>query len=127
MFGNAGAGLSTSKVVNAGTASPGETVTYTYYVTNTGDVSLSGVIAVDDPLGTVTLGASTLAPDEWTTGVLTYTVIEGDLPGPLVNTVIVTGTLLAGTSVTDTDTVSVALTPIVYYVWLPVVTKNYQP
>jgi uncharacterized repeat protein (TIGR01451 family) len=127
MFGNAGAELSVSKVATPTLASPGETVTYTYYVTNTGDLSLTGVIAVDDPLGTVTLGASTLAPDEWTTGVLTYTVTGGDLPGPLVNTVVVTGTPPVGASVTGTVTASVTLTGTEYHVWLPVVYKNYQP
>jgi uncharacterized repeat protein (TIGR01451 family) len=127
MFGNVGVGLTVSKVVTPTTASPGTTITYTYYVTNTGDVSLSGVTAVDDPLGTVTLGASTLAPDDWTTGVLTYTVVEGDLPGPLVNTVIVTGTLLAGNSVTDTDTASVTLAAVKHHIWLPLVYRHFQP
>jgi uncharacterized repeat protein (TIGR01451 family) len=127
MFGNASTKLSVAKVANPVLASPSETVTYTYYVTNTGDVSLTGVIALDDPLGTVTLGASTLAPDESTTGVLTHTVIEGDLPGPMVNTVLVTGTPPVGAIVTATDTVSVTLTTEMYHVWLPVVHRSFQP
>jgi uncharacterized repeat protein (TIGR01451 family) len=126
MFGNAGVGLTVSKVANVDTASPGEIITYTYYVTNTGDLSLGGVIAVDSPLGPVPLGTGTLAPDEWTTGVLTYTVIEGDLPGPLVNTVVVTGTPPVGAVVTGTDTITVTLTRG-HHIWLPVVLRNYQP
>jgi hypothetical protein len=77
--------------------------------------------------GAVPLDASSLAPDEWATGVLAYTVIEADLPGPLVNTVIVTGTPLVGVSVTATDTVSVTLTTPEYHAWLPVVYKNLLP
>jgi uncharacterized repeat protein (TIGR01451 family) len=127
MFGNASTELSITKVANPVLASPGETITYTYYVTNTGDLSLSGVIAVDDALGAVTLGASSLAAGEWTTGVLTYTVIEADLPGPLVNTVVVTGTPPVGAIVTATDTVSVTLTTETQHVWLPVAYRNFRP
>lgn len=73
------------------------------------------------------LGAVTLALDEGTTGVLTYTVTEGDLPGPLVNTVVVTSTPPVGASVTATDTVSVTLTTTEYHVWLPIAYRNSQP
>jgi hypothetical protein len=78
-------------------------------------------------LGPVPLDASSLAPDEWAIGVLTYMVIEGDPPGPLVNTVVATGTLPVGASVTATDTVSVTLPSTEYYIWLPVVYKTFQP
>jgi len=105
------------------TAAPGDTITYTYRVTNTGDVSLGSITATDDQLGPVTLGAASLAPGASTSGVLTYTVVEGDLPGPLVNTVTVTGTPPAGNPVTGTDTVSVTLLPAGYRIYLPLVIR----
>ncbi len=42
----------------------GESVTYTYEVENTGDVILDAVTLVDDQLGPIDLGVSTLAPGE---------------------------------------------------------------
>jgi len=102
--------ITVTKSVTPTTANVGEVVTYTYLVTNTGDVTLSSVVAVDDKLGSVTLGSTTLAPGASTGGVLTYTVTEGDLPGPLVNTVTVTGTPPVGNDVTAEGSASVALT-----------------
>jgi len=49
-----------------------------------------------------------LAPAETATGTLTHTVVEGDLPGPIVNEVEATG-YYDGDPVTDTDTASVTL------------------
>jgi cytochrome c peroxidase len=71
----------------------GQTITYSYRVSNTGAFPLDRVSASDDKLGTVPLGRTTLAPDETTTGILTYTVTNSDLPGPLINSVMVSGTV----------------------------------
>ncbi|MDI9471229.1 MAG: InlB B-repeat-containing protein, partial [Bacillota bacterium] len=55
------------------------TVTYTYTVKNTGNVTLTGIKVSDDKLGAVTLGKTTLAPGESTTGSKTYYVTQGDI------------------------------------------------
>ncbi len=103
-------GLSTAKSAPE-TATIGDTITYTYRVTNTGGISLTGVNASDSRLGIVSLDKGSLDPDQVATGTLTYTVVEDDLPGPLTNTVTVTGTYQTG-AVTATTQASVALTYI---------------
>jgi hypothetical protein len=58
---------------------------------------------------------------------LTYTVVEADLPGPLVNTVIVTGAPFSGPPITATALSSVTLLSVSPKdsVYLPVVIKNH--
>ena len=59
----------------------GDTVTYCYNVTNTGDVTLTNLALVDSILGTVSLGGTTsLAPNAWATGTMTHVVDENDIP-----------------------------------------------
>jgi parallel beta-helix repeat protein len=117
-----------AKTASAATAEVGWTITYTYRLTNTGNVGLSGVVAHDDRLGAVPLAGTDLAPAAWTTGTLTYTVASGDLPGPLANTVTVTGTASLMDPVTDTASFTVGLTvpPTVpgNYVYLPMVVRS---
>ena len=43
-------------------AESGETIHYTYMVTNTGNVTLHHITVTDDRLGTITCPATTLAP-----------------------------------------------------------------
>ncbi|MCC6454701.1 MAG: FG-GAP repeat protein [Caldilineaceae bacterium] len=100
-------GISVIKSASATSASVGQSVTYTYTVINDSADALSGVVAVDDKLGPVTLGTTTLAPDGETTGTLTYVIQATDLPGPLVNTVVVTGTPPAAPVVTDSSSWSI--------------------
>jgi len=102
--------ITVTKIANASSAAVGEMITYTYWVTNTGNVMLGSIAAYDDKLGAVTLGATTLTPDAGTSGTLAYVVVEGDLPGPLANTVTVTGTPPVGDDVVATADESVALT-----------------
>ena len=68
----------------------GDTVTYTYTFTNTGDVALSGITVTDSNLGTVTLDLNTLDPaggaNTVATGTLKYTVKEADICGTIENT-----------------------------------------
>jgi hypothetical protein len=90
-------------------AQVGQAVTYTYRVTNTGKTTLDPVIANDDRLGTVPLGAMTLAPGQGASGVLTYTVSEADLPGPLTHTVTASGTPPLGSPVTATAVLTISL------------------
>ena len=115
--------ITVTKLVTPTTANIGEVVTYTYLVTNTGDVTLDPVVAVDDKLGTVTLGATSLAPGASTGGILTYTITALDLPGPLTNTVIVTGTAPGGSDVTAWATATVTLNPY-FRIYLPLIMLN---
>ncbi len=84
----------------------GETITYVYSVTNTGEAVLTNLSAMDNQLGKVPLGKATLAPWEKTSGTLSKVITQQDLPGPLENTVTVTATDPSGAQVTDSDTVS---------------------
>ena len=83
----------------------GSTIDYTFVVTNTGNVTLTGV-SVDDPkVGTVSCPVTTLAPGESTTCTATYTLTQVDVDaGHVANTATVTGTDPSGTDVTATDT-----------------------
>ena len=88
----------TAKVVT------GSTVTFTYNVTNTGDVPLTGVGIVDDPLGTIASG-QTLAVGESKS----FTKATGVLTDDFTNTATATGTHQLGT-VTATATARVDVT-----------------
>jgi uncharacterized repeat protein (TIGR01451 family) len=101
--------IAVSVAPDVSSAEAGDTIAYTYRVTNTGNVSLN-IVAVDDPLGSVALDASSLAPDAAASGTLTYTVQQGDPLGPLSNTVTVTGTTVLGTDVTSAANAAVQIT-----------------
>ncbi|MFQ5612200.1 MAG: SBBP repeat-containing protein [Anaerolineae bacterium] len=103
------ANLAVNKVSSVSVANVGQTIAYTYTVTNLGGVTLTGLSAHDDPLGPISLDASSLAPGQSASGVATYTVQMSDLPGPLTNTVTVSGTPPTGPIVTAGDSVSVAV------------------
>ena len=122
-----GPAIRVRKKASAQTASVGDTITYTYTVDNAGDATLTGVSASDDRLGLIPLGRTTLAPGETTTGTATYTVTESDLPGPLTNTVTVTGTPPAGDVVSNTATATVSLKPTGTIIYLPIVLNKYTP
>ena len=53
-----------------------DTVTWTYIVTNTGDVTLSNIVVIDDKIGAITLPVTTLASGASTTGTATGTVTD---------------------------------------------------
>ncbi|WP_229738504.1 DUF7507 domain-containing protein, partial [Parapedobacter pyrenivorans] len=57
----------------------GNTIEYTFTVTNIGNVTMDG-ITVDDPKinGTITLDVAVLAPGEVTTGKATYTITQAE-------------------------------------------------
>jgi uncharacterized repeat protein (TIGR01451 family) len=113
-------GFSMSTQTNVSQADVGQTINYTYLITNTGDLTLTGLIAVDDKLGPVTLDRTTLASKQTATGILTHIVTDSDFPGPLTNMVTVTGTLLSA-SVTN----EAMFTTVKATVMLPV--RNYLP
>jgi hypothetical protein len=117
------AAISVTKMVNTTSAAVGETITYTYAITNTGNDTLSPVTAVDDKLGSVTLGTTTLSPGASTSGTLTYTVVSGDLPGPITNTVTATGTASGSVQVTAQASESVTVSwP--FSIYLPLIVKE---
>ena len=77
----------------------GDAVTFSYVVTNTGNVALTGVTVSDDVLGAITCPQSTLAPGESMTCAATATVAEGQYA----NVGTATGTPPVGGDVTDSD------------------------
>lgn len=88
----------------------GNIVTFTYLVTNTGNVTLDPVTVADDQLGPITLLATSLAPGIPTTGTATLTLTQPLLDvGSQTNTATATGTPPEGPDVTDTDTQIVPL------------------
>jgi uncharacterized repeat protein (TIGR01451 family) len=96
------------KTVNPQSGEPGDTVTYTYEVTNTGDTTLFDISVDDDVIGHIgdidqlkagesaTLTKDFVLPDQ-----------QGDLP--LVNVGTATGTDVLGTSVSDEDNAGVTI------------------
>jgi hypothetical protein len=77
------------------TAEVGQWVTYTYRITNTGEVSLTNVVGVDDWMGVINFTAE-LPPGGVEAATRPKPIVQQDLPGPLVNTVVVTGTPSGG-------------------------------
>lgn len=94
-----------------GSANVGDTITYTYTVTNTGGLILNNVQAEDNILGNITLTDNTLDPGESTVGTKEYTVQSSDLPGPIENVATSTGYYGMGPTqfVSDTDSAVVAI------------------
>ena len=104
--------IDVAKAASVTTAHVGDAITYTYTVTNTGNVRLTGLGVTDSRLGAIGLGTTALGPGDSTTGSAQYVVVAGDLPGPLVNTATATGTPPSGGAVTDSSaSVSVPLVP----------------
>jgi uncharacterized repeat protein (TIGR01451 family)/LPXTG-motif cell wall-anchored protein len=91
----------------------GQTVTYSFVVTNTGNVTLSS-LGVTDPfpgLSPISCPASTLAPNASTTCSATYVTTQADIDaGSITNTATASGTPPSGPAVTDTDSETVTAT-----------------
>ncbi len=108
------ASLQVSKTADKTSAFPGDAITYTYEITNAGNVTISGITLKDSNLklgdqGQISLSQTTLAPGENITATATYTVAETDLPGPLTNTATITGTDPKSNQVTASATATVGL------------------
>jgi uncharacterized repeat protein (TIGR01451 family) len=92
----------------------GDTITYTYTVTNPGDTPLKDVTVVDDVAGAATYVSGDTDGDGWLdmgeTWIFTatYTVKAGD-PDPLVNNATASGKDITDYKVTATDTATVDL------------------
>jgi uncharacterized repeat protein (TIGR01451 family) len=103
--------IEVSKAASAASVAVGAPITYTYRITNTGNLTLTAVSAADDMLGTLDV-SSTLEIDEWVEATAVYTPTADDLPGPITNTVTVTGTWIYDGDtgeVSDEASASVAL------------------
>ncbi|MET3565739.1 putative repeat protein (TIGR01451 family) [Leifsonia sp. 563] len=95
-------------------ATPGDTITYTFVSTNTGNVTLTGVTITDPLSGLSSLTYTwpgvpgTLAPGQSVTATATYALTQADIDaGHVPNTATTTGTPPSGGSVTDDSSVDV--------------------
>ncbi len=71
----------------------GDTIDYSFAVTNTGNVTLDGIVIDDPMLGPVTCVGTVLAPDESTTCAATYSLTQEDVDaGQVINNATVSGT-----------------------------------
>jgi uncharacterized repeat protein (TIGR01451 family) len=107
--------ITMTKIANVSLANMGETITYTYTITNAGNITLTNITLTDNVLGIITPATTTLGPTASTTGTATTLVTEADLPGPITNTATVTGTYLIDnfTSATTTETVAITYTTLI--------------
>ena len=92
---------------------PGDTITYSFRIENTGNVTLTDVTVTDTLVGiNITGSPITLTPGEVNTTAYsaTYDLTETDIQnGTLVNDATVTGTPPSGPDVTDDDSVTTPL------------------
>ncbi|MDP5202289.1 DUF1573 domain-containing protein, partial [Flavobacterium sp. DG2-3] len=89
-----------------GTGAVGDEITYTFSVTNTGNVSLTDIIIEDPMIGNtgLTLNSSSLAPGVSESVTATYTITQGDLDaGSVTNSATATGTAPNASTVSDTS------------------------
>ncbi len=95
--------------------SAGQTITYTYTIKNTGNVTLTGPFSVSDDKATVTCtqpGDGALSPNETMTCGATYTITAADLSaGSVTNTASATGGGVTSPIATATVTAIVTETP----------------
>ena len=89
-----------------------EVITYSYKVTNSGNVTLDGPFTIADNKITVSDITVALAPGEFETVTATYTIVQADLDnGNIINIASATDTVTGTTSLTDTVTVDANQNP----------------
>jgi uncharacterized repeat protein (TIGR01451 family) len=104
---------------SSGTVTAGDTLTYSFKVTNTGNVTLSNISVTDPLVGLSAVSCAgdntppqivSLAPGSMVTCTATYTVTAANASaGQVVNTVTVSGTGPQEQSVSDSDTETVTV------------------
>ena len=107
----------TGTITAPGTGLAGDTIAYSFTVSNTGNVTLAGVIITDSKPG-VTIPvvswpgtAGTLVPGQSATGTATYTITQSDVDaGSVRNTATTSGKPPTGATVQATSTPSVVAT-----------------
>ena len=102
-----GPALSIDKSITSGDPydSVGDLITYSYVVTNTGNVSLTGPVTVSDDKATVTCPAGDLVPAASVTCTATHTVTQADLDAGSVTNIASASASFGTTPVTSpTDT-----------------------
>jgi uncharacterized repeat protein (TIGR01451 family) len=103
-------GIDLKKTADRTFADVGDLIIYTYRIKNIGNATLYGVNLTDYRLGPIDLDYTTLDPGEVVIAYKNYTVVEGDLPGPIVNVAFAEGFDSLGRAANHTDNVSVAIT-----------------
>ena len=79
--------LTLTKVPNTSTYTDGQSITYTYLITNIGNVTLTNINVNDNILGPITLSSTTLAPGQQATGICSYLTTQSDYDnGSVTNT-----------------------------------------
>jgi len=97
-----------TKTANPTSVSFGDTITYTYGLSNTGPTDLHNVVINDNKLGAIAVGNLSVG-GSWSQP-LTHKVGESDMPGPLRNTARATGlNATNGTVTSNSVTRSVTL------------------
>ncbi|MBH0008179.1 DUF11 domain-containing protein [Salinibacterium sp. SWN1162] len=95
-------------------AAEGTTITYSFLVENTGNVTIENIV-LDDPLlggATPTLSATSLDPGESATATVNYTITQADVDaGSVTNTAKAVGDTTGGTPVSVESPVSSVTTP----------------
>ncbi|WP_370250197.1 hypothetical protein [Nocardioides sp.] len=101
----------TADTNSSGQEDAGDTITYSFKVTNTGNVTLQPVTVADPKLGAITCPTTALAPGaSLTCSTRAYVLQQSDVDaGRTVNTATATGTAPGGTKVTDDDTETVTV------------------
>jgi len=83
----------------------GQIITYTYNVTNSGNVNITGSVNVtDNKVGTIEIIAGDLIPGQSVTGTGNYTITQADInTGSVTNAAFATGTFGNNTTTSNTD------------------------
>jgi uncharacterized repeat protein (TIGR01451 family) len=110
-IGTAGPSIAVTKKANPTSVSAPGNVTYTYTVTNTGNVTLSNLSLNDNLIGNIKLNVSSLAPGASTTATGTYSITQSmiDNGSPITNIATAAGTPPTGPKVTATAQATVTI------------------
>jgi len=107
-----GASISIDKSAGKNSAQLGDTITYTFTITNSGNVTVDNVTVSDYKLWMTPQSVERLEPGHSVTISDNYTVVVADFanfPAPLTNTATASGTDPLGNTVTDNATAEVTL------------------